>query len=195
MENKTCRRCHTRQPIDNFSRDKYRKDGRVSHCKECQAEKWAAKPGRPHKPRKEYETPKEKKCSGCAEVLPASHFHVRRDRGNGKALQSKCKQCTSKIFKQWSDKNPGSSRKRNLKKKYGIDEETYFKMLEDQGGGCGICGSTESGWKTSPWLHVDHCHTSGTIRGLLCHQCNIMIGCLEVREINDLTKVSEWLNR
>lgn len=36
---------------------------------------------------------------------------------------------------------------------------------------CAICAIT-----TSDVLHVDHCHTTGKIRGLLCHQCNVLLG-------------------
>lgn len=52
-------------------------------------------------------------------------------------------------------------------------------MLDAQGGVCDICGSPESGWSTSPFLHVDHDHVTGENRGLLCHQCNIGVGLVE----------------
>lgn len=48
-------------------------------------------------------------------------------------------------------------------------------MLEQFGNTCGICGATESsGGKKQ--LHVDHDHTTGKIRGLLCNHCNLGIG-------------------
>lgn len=45
-------------------------------------------------------------------------------------------------------------------------------MLEEQGGVCAICG-TGNGQKM---LHVDHDHGTGRVRGLLCHQCNRVLG-------------------
>ncbi len=61
-----------------------------------------------------------------------------------------------------------------LKRKYGIDLEEYYKILESQNNCCIICGIHES--KMETMLSVDHCHTTGKIRGLLCHNCNIGLG-------------------
>lgn len=66
--------------------------------------------------------------------------------------------------------------------KYGITAERHAELLEAQGGGCGICGTTEPGGRGS--FHVDHDHaccpgirSCGTcIRGLLCAACNTALG-------------------
>jgi hypothetical protein len=44
--------------------------------------------------------------------------------------------------------------------------------------GCGICGkATEPGrWGN---LHIDHCHKTGKVRGVLCSECNSAIGKLK----------------
>ncbi len=65
-------------------------------------------------------------------------------------------------------------RRYNLKKNYGITLEQYSQMLQDQGGACKICKKVSQ--KT---LHVDHCHKSDKIRGLLCHGCNVSIGLMK----------------
>lgn len=62
-----------------------------------------------------------------------------------------------------------------LLKNYGITSEDYEKMLATQGGGCAIC-ERKPGDRP---LHVDHCHASNVVRGLLCHQCNWYLGTLE----------------
>ena len=49
----------------------------------------------------------------------------------------------------------------------------YDALLERQGGVCAICAKPSK--KT---LCVDHCHSTGTIRGLLCRKCNLGLGCL-----------------
>lgn len=61
-------------------------------------------------------------------------------------------------------------------KTYGLTPEEYEKMLENQGGVCAICQSPHPRMKNAKRLYVDHCHETGTVRGLLCHQCNAMLG-------------------
>jgi len=51
---------------------------------------------------------------------------------------------------------------------------TYAKLEKAQDGVCAICGGPPKRGK----LCIDHCHETGTIRGLLCHQCNRSIGGL-----------------
>ena len=76
-----------------------------------------------------------------------------------------------------------------LKSKYGITPETYEQMKEAQGGKCKCCGETPTGlrrkvgdpddWKGRYYIDqlvVDHCHTTGRVRHLLCNRCNPMIG-------------------
>ena len=52
-----------------------------------------------------------------------------------------------------------------------MTEEDYQRMLKAQNGGCAICGKDEE-------LHVDHCHDTSMVRGLLCRECNMDIGKL-----------------
>ena len=61
---------------------------------------------------------------------------------------------------------------RNLKHRYGISRADYAALLARQGGVCAICGKPPE--KT---LCVDHCHSTGRIRGLLCRKCNFGLGC------------------
>ena len=62
---------------------------------------------------------------------------------------------------------------RHLKSCYGMSRADYDALLERQGGVCAICAKPSK--KT---LCVDHCHSTGTIRGLLCRKCNLGLGCL-----------------
>lgn len=61
-----------------------------------------------------------------------------------------------------------------LKFHYGITPEEYYTILDAQGGGCAICGGLQS--KNGRALHVDHDHSSGKVRGILCDRCNTSIG-------------------
>ena len=54
--------------------------------------------------------------------------------------------------------------------KYGIDQITYDALVAAQNGCCLICGE-----RTSINLSVDHDHSTGQIRGLICNDCNIAI--------------------
>ena len=72
-----------------------------------------------------------------------------------------------------------------LKRQYGITEEQYWVMYEEQSGVCAICKKPEITkrvpsiyYKTSiiRRLCIDHSHITNTIRGLLCNHCNSMLG-------------------
>lgn len=71
----------------------------------------------------------------------------------------------------------GKARDQYLRRKYGISAEDYDRMLAAQGGGCGICGKKpEEQTRYSKYLHVDHDHTTGAVRGLLCDEHNLLLG-------------------
>jgi hypothetical protein len=61
-----------------------------------------------------------------------------------------------------------SARKPSRAKGLGVDDATYARLLDAQGGHCALCPNTP---KTRR-LHVDHDHTTGRVRGLLCYRCN-----------------------
>ena len=66
----------------------------------------------------------------------------------------------------------------NLKNAHGISLADYEHMLVTQNNGCAICaGQNMRHGKPIPF-YVDHCHSSGKIRGLLCKECNTAIGML-----------------
>ena len=72
----------------------------------------------------------------------------------------------------------GSIRNRELQRKYGIDLETYQKMVERQGDACAICGTTDKGIARGRirYWSVDHDHVTGEIRKLLCQKRNALLG-------------------
>jgi Autographiviridae endonuclease VII len=65
-------------------------------------------------------------------------------------------------------------RRGQLKRLYGISSADYDALLAKQDGVCAICGKP-----SEETLCVDHCHATGTIRGLLCRKCNTGLGCYE----------------
>jgi hypothetical protein len=65
------------------------------------------------------------------------------------------------------------------RRNYGIDDAVLRKMKEEQDNKCAICSS--EGFligknNHSEKLAVDHCHKTGRVRGLLCHNCNRALG-------------------
>jgi hypothetical protein len=81
---------------------------------------------------------------------------------------------------KWTPEDTASyARAWSLKTKFGISMERYDEMLAAQNGVCAICGGKESHIHKSgklKELSVDHCHTNGNIRGLLCMNCNQALG-------------------
>lgn len=67
-----------------------------------------------------------------------------------------------------------SERERQLRSRYNLMLEDYEQMLLDQGGVCRIC---QKEWHTT--LYVDHDHSTGKIRDLLCQKCNGIVAIVE----------------
>lgn len=80
--------------------------------------------------------------------------------------------------KRYQANNPSAVRESYLKYTYGIDSSTYDSLLALQGGKCACCGSEDTRRMGSSQLFVDHDHTTGQVRGLLCHPCNSGLGKL-----------------
>ncbi len=74
-----------------------------------------------------------------------------------------------------SDKRKDEARARYFLRKYGVSVDRYNEMLISQNYKCSIC-STEKVGGRSKNFHIDHCHESGVVRGLLCMSCNTMLG-------------------
>ena len=60
---------------------------------------------------------------------------------------------------------------------YGITNEDYERMLEEQHFCCAGCGIHQN--ESNKKLNVDHCHQEGTVRGLLCGSCNRALGLIK----------------
>lgn len=78
-------------------------------------------------------------------------------------------------FKHGLSKTKGYWNETFLRKTYGLTPAQFEAMLEAQNGKCAICGK-EAPNHHKKRLNVDHCHTVGTIRGLLCDACNRGLG-------------------
>ena len=76
--------------------------------------------------------------------------------------------------------NPEVYRGREFRKRFGMTLADYDAKWTDQNGVCAICGHPEKGTRNGKvrWLNVDHNHTTGAIRGLLCTNCNVAVGMM-----------------
>jgi hypothetical protein len=63
----------------------------------------------------------------------------------------------------------GGSRHYHLKRRYGIGAAEVDELIRAQGARCAICGREDP-------EHVDHDHQTGTVRGVLCFNCNGGLG-------------------
>lgn len=75
--------------------------------------------------------------------------------------------------------NPISRRAARIKYRYRVTAEEYDTRCAAQDGKCAICGQPPGANVRAHWggkLCVDHDHASGTIRGLLCNDCNLVVG-------------------
>lgn len=94
---------------------------------------------------------------------------------------------SSQRTRAWQKRNPGKlptraqkssyDREHNLQKKYGISHSQYEELLRRQGGRCALCRSDKP-LSVSGRFHIDHCHDTDRIRGLLCAKCNLGLGSL-----------------
>jgi hypothetical protein len=82
-----------------------------------------------------------------------------------------------------------SSRVKHLKRKFNLTLEEYNSMSDSQNGLCAIC---QQKCETEMNLAVDHCHTTGKIRGLLCKNCNTAIGLFK-EDTDNMLRAIEYI--
>lgn len=83
---------------------------------------------------------------------------------------------TKETARKWREENPGRERDRRLTRQYGITQAEYEERFDLQDGLCYICSGPPD---FHDRLVVDHCHTTGTVRHLLCNRCNRTLGMVQ----------------
>lgn len=118
-----------------------------------------------------------KYCGHCGLTKSVTMFAKNKVKKDG--LQERCKSCRSEHHQKVKHKRPKQTKEQKRKyliASYGLTVEDYQKLLVKQNNCCAICKTTDWG-KPSP--SIDHCHTTGKVRGLLCNNCNRAIGLLK----------------
>lgn len=198
---KMCRRCRQVKALGDFPRRSKAKDGRNSWCRACHREYTMARPngtcsadgcaratskgalkcdscyagglplpqGVRTRGMSRYDDQGNRLCSDCLAYLPTSEFGVHNRVPDG--LSRFCRPC---------------ARAKNVRRKYGLTIQQAEEMWASP---CGICGFYEA-----EKMVIDHCHTTGVVRGTLCHPCNVSIGHFE-DDPNLLEKAAQYLRR
>ena len=115
-----------------------------------------------------------KTCSACNCNKPIDQFGICSGYRDGHRGQ--CNQCRTAKQTERLRENPdkrrttAQSRAQSLRQRYGLTVEQYRALHSMQQDRCAICGIV------SKKLHVDHCHKTGQVRGLLCFDCNLALG-------------------
>ena len=77
------------------------------------------------------------------------------------------------------------TRRYQAERKHGVPRGTYVALWERQRGKCLCCGDRlQDATRRAP--HIDHCHQTGRIRGMLCHYCNTALGMVRESRQNAL---------
>ncbi|MFF8276350.1 endonuclease VII domain-containing protein [Streptomyces lateritius] len=155
-----CSRCGETKPHEAFASNRAMRDGLQCYCRPCaaahhqQRQKAVGKNVRPR-----VEAPHGYQyCRRCGETKP--HVDWDRDKAASDGLSTRCKACRAI-----------EGRAGHLKRSYGITEAERDEMISSRMGICTIC-------LAAPAVHVDHCHETGRVRGVVCFNCNPAIGKL-----------------
>lgn len=115
---------------------------------------------------------------GCGELLPkttpkSKPYRVGHNPETARARGEERRE----YVRAWRHANPDRRLQHVLKHKFGLSLERYQELRRAQQDRCAICGTTEPGGNCKRWC-VDHDHSTGVVRGLLCINCNSGIGAL-----------------
>jgi len=120
------------------------------------------------------------RCSQCRQIKPLSDFYFSSNKY--RKVNTYCIPCyaarRSERYHGIASVKAGRMNS-ELKRKYGITLQQRDAMLTTQAGKCAIC---ESVLQTSVGTNIDHNHTTGKVRGILCTRCNSALAILDDRD-------------
>jgi hypothetical protein len=142
--------------------------------------------------------PDERVCSKCR-VLNTKRWRDKKweNENPGKVKESyrkyyqKNKEKKLEYCKEQYLKNKEHRKWAAIKRKYGITKDDFDKLFKAQNESCAICGKKDF---TQWTLNIDHCHTTGKVRGILCNNCNTAIGALQ-EDVTILLNAIKYIHR
>jgi hypothetical protein len=140
---KACVKCGVVQPLESFYKAPGTRDGHRGDCKDCFRARAKAR----------YPSVRE---ANIARTRKWREDNLERYQANQRRMRG-------------TPEGKMRQRAGHLMRKFGMTIEQYEAMLEAQGGGCFICGRPP---RVDISLHVDHDHSTGKVRGILCFRCN-----------------------
>lgn len=211
VETKVCSKCGEEKALEEFGRDRRRKDGRRAMCRACSRAYDRARG------KKYYEQNKEKVLARIRNYR-ANNLELVREQERNRRSSPEARAAARERYKNqiateteeekerrlakrraWYRNNKHTRRtyqrdwyhgnkpalkdsirrsnRRGVLRKYGLTEEDYRRMLSAQSGKCAVC-SIQLDQLSPKNVHIDHCHETGAVRGILCRGCNQGIGQL-----------------
>lgn len=162
LQIKYCSKCKETKPTEEFWHSSRSKDRFTRHCKSCK-------------------NATEKICKKCS-LLKSLEDFTKLARGEfGRDTQCRdCKHLSEKHYYYNSDKIRKNRTRQQRVRKYNLTDTEYQNMISRQNNCCAIClillDDTIDNTNTNIRPRIDHCHTTGIVRGILCGQCNVGLG-------------------
>ena len=161
---KICNRCKLKKQNTDFYKNPYSKDRLKSICKSCC---------------KEYATSHKEDRRQKSKLYLEAHPEAKdKKRRQSRKWSDNNRDRVNYLGRRWYMRNRKNARinyrKNVLKHRYGLSLEDYANLLKIQNNKCAICGMTTLEYAKN--FHVDHCHKTTKIRGLLCYKCNMVLG-------------------
>lgn len=134
------------------------RDGLQAYCRKCSADYYRERQeAQGRTVRVKVPVPRgSKRCPQCREVKP--HAQWERNKSSSDGWASYCRRCRAE-----------RNRENYFRRKYSLTPAQRDALVAEQAGVCAICLSAAA-------EHVDHCHETGRVRGVLCFSCNAALG-------------------
>lgn len=139
---------------------------------------------------------REKICPRCQGTGP---FAASGDREDG--LDGVCKKCRKEYSdrpenkarqKKYRDENKARGRALAIAARYGLTVNAYNELLVVQQNKCAVCMTLLDSSTAANTPHIDHCHYTEKVRGILCTRCNIMLG-MSLDDVTTLLRGAQYL--
>ena len=117
-----------------------------------------------------------KKCNICGKIKLISKFGIAYNIKSG--IRGECKSCS--VTRTKKTRTPRKVRLYQVKRDFNLSPEEYDALIEQHNNCCALCNRPRESQARA--LHIDHCHTTGRIRGLLCTTCNWKLAWFENKQ-------------